>query len=101
MMTTEMTTVPLRTYYCHAFLFRIAFGESKMLRRCLLLLTLSFTVSATALFGRDLQTVSADTIILTVLLSPGEPPLQVTLRQMMDIYKDPGFSAAIIEHSRV
>ena len=72
-----------------------------MLRRCLLLLTLSFTLSTAALFGRDLQTVSADTIILTVLLSPGEPPLQVTLRQMMDIYKDPGFSAAIIEHSRV
>jgi CubicO group peptidase (beta-lactamase class C family) len=85
----------MRSYY------RIAFGESEMLRRCLLILTLSFTLSAAALFGRDLQTISADTVILTVLLSPGEPPLQVTLRQMMDIYKEPGFSAAIIEHSRV
>jgi CubicO group peptidase (beta-lactamase class C family) len=64
------------------------------------LLAHSFTLSAAALFGQSLQTVSPDTVILTIPLSPGEPPLQVTLHQMMDIYKDPGFSAAIIEHSR-
>jgi len=72
-----------------------------MLCRRLPLLALSVTLSAAPLFGKNLQTVSPDTVILIIPLSPGEPPLQVTLHQMMDIYKDPGFSAAIIEHNRV
>jgi len=66
-----------------------------------LLLALSFALSALALNGQNLQTITPDTVILTIPLSPAEAPLQVTLRQMMEIYKDPGFSAAIIDHNRV
>ena len=54
MMTTKMTGAHLRTYYRRPSYFRIGVGESKMLRRCLPLLTLSFTLSAAALFGQDL-----------------------------------------------
>ena len=43
-----------------------------MLRRRLPLLALSFTLSAAALFGQNLQTVSPDTVILTIPLSPGD-----------------------------
>jgi CubicO group peptidase (beta-lactamase class C family) len=84
-----------------AFSFHIRVGESKMLCLRLLSLALSFTMSAPAPSGQSLQTITPDTVILTIPLSPGEAPIQVTLRQMMDIYKDPGFSVAIIDHNRV
>src|SRR6185312_1739403 len=48
----------------------IGVGESKMLHRRLPLLALSFTLRAAALFGQNLQTVSPDTAILTIPLSP-------------------------------
>jgi CubicO group peptidase (beta-lactamase class C family) len=67
----------------------------------LLFLALSFTLSAAAPSQQDLQTIAPGTVLLTIPLSPEEAPLRVTLRQMMDIYKDPGFSIAIIDHNRV
>lgn len=72
-----------------------------MLRLRLLFLALCVTPSTVIPAGHRLQTITPDTVILAIPLSSGEPLLEVTLRQMMDIYKDPGFSVAIIDHNRV
>jgi CubicO group peptidase (beta-lactamase class C family) len=42
-----------------------------------------------------------DTVIFTVPLAPGQTPLAITLRELMNIYKDPGFSVAIVEHNKL
>src|SRR5438309_120076 len=72
-----------------------------MLRKRLLPVAITLTLSAQALFAQNLQPVTLNTVILTIPLSNGEDPLRITLRQMMDIYKVPGFSTAVIEHSRI
>jgi CubicO group peptidase (beta-lactamase class C family) len=62
------------------------------------LLALSF---CTRLFAQSAHTLTAETVVFTLELAPREPPLRATLAQIMSIYKDPGFSVAVIDHGRV
>jgi CubicO group peptidase (beta-lactamase class C family) len=57
--------------------------------------------SAVAAPAQTLHTVASDTVVLTLPLAPGEAPLNVTLAQLMTIFKEPGFSVAVINHNRV
>jgi CubicO group peptidase (beta-lactamase class C family) len=79
----------------------IGLRELNMLRMRLLPVALSLVLSATLLSSQNTHSLTPDTVILTMPLALGEPPLQVTLGQMMAIYKEPGFSVAIIDHNRV
>jgi CubicO group peptidase (beta-lactamase class C family) len=47
------------------------------------------------------QWVGEDSVILTVPLDPGEVPIALTLREMMDLFRVPGFSVAVIEDHRI
>jgi CubicO group peptidase (beta-lactamase class C family) len=58
-------------------------------------------VESGALSPRQPHPLTPDSIVLTLPLAPEEAPLRVTLAQMMDIYKVPGFSVAVIDHDRV
>jgi CubicO group peptidase (beta-lactamase class C family) len=72
-----------------------------MHRMRMLTLALSFVLGATALFAQNPDILTSDTVVLTLPLAPGEAPLEVTLAQMMAIYKEPGFNVAVIAHNRV
>jgi CubicO group peptidase (beta-lactamase class C family) len=72
-----------------------------MLRMRLPPLALCFALSATTLSAQDTAILTSDTVVLTLPLAPGEAPLEVTLAQMMTIYKEPGFSVAMIDHNRI
>jgi CubicO group peptidase (beta-lactamase class C family) len=42
-----------------------------------------------------------ETVIAEIPLAPGQRPLQVTLSQMMTLYKVPGFSVAVVARNRI
>jgi CubicO group peptidase (beta-lactamase class C family) len=58
-------------------------------------------LGASLRFAQNPQILREDTVLVTFPLAPGEAPLQVTLAQMMAIYKVLGFSVAIIDHSQI
>ena len=45
--------------------------------------------------------VTLDTVILTVPIAPGKPPLAFTLGEMLRLYKVPGVSIAVVEENRL
>ncbi len=49
----------------------------------------------------DKNILTSNSVVLTLPLSPGEPPLEVTLSQLMAVFKVPGYSIAVIDHGRV
>ena len=56
-----------------------------------LVLVAVFALSfCTRLFAQSSHTLTAKTVVFTLELAPGEPPLRATLAQIMSIYKDPG-----------
>ncbi|HLJ86631.1 MAG TPA: serine hydrolase [Candidatus Angelobacter sp.] len=65
------------------------------------MLALCFTLAAATLLAQKPHILTSDSVVLTLPLAPGEAPLKVTLAQMMAIYKEPGFSIAVIDHNRV
>ncbi|HEY4088380.1 MAG TPA: serine hydrolase domain-containing protein [Bryobacteraceae bacterium] len=58
-------------------------------------------IGVTALFAKTPHIPEPSSIALTLPLAPGEAPLEVTLAQLMAIYKDPGLSIAVIDHNRL
>jgi CubicO group peptidase (beta-lactamase class C family) len=58
-------------------------------------------LSAGDLFAKEPYVLTQDSVVLTLPLAPGEPPLPVTLAQMMRIYKVPGFSVAVVDQNRI
>ncbi|HEY6271274.1 MAG TPA: serine hydrolase domain-containing protein [Terriglobales bacterium] len=72
-----------------------------MLRRRMPALILGLLSSAATLLAQNAPPLTPGSVVLVIELASGKPPLQVTLAQMMSIYKDPGFSVAVIEHSRI
>src|SRR5579871_3730802 len=42
-----------------------------------------------------------DSVVLTIPLTPGQTPLSVTLKQLMEIFKVPGVSVAIIDRYKI
>jgi len=58
-------------------------------------------MSAASLRKSDSHVLTPETVILDMPLAPGEEPLRVSLRQMMAIFKVPGFSIALIDHDRI
>lgn len=57
--------------------------------------------SGAILFGQNRMPLTSDTVVLTLELAPDQPPLQVTLAQMMSVFKEPGYSIAVIDHDRI
>lgn len=49
----------------------------------------------------DARALTLETVVYTLPSAPGETPLRVTLRQMMEIFKTPGFSVALIEGNKI
>ena len=49
----------------------------------------------------DTGILTPNTVIFTIPPAPGEAPLPVTLGQMMNIYKTPGISVAVVNHYRI
>jgi CubicO group peptidase (beta-lactamase class C family) len=62
---------------------------------------MALALSATAGSAQNTHLLTPDTVVLILALAPGEAPLEVTLAQMMTVYKEPGFSVAVIDHNRV
>ncbi len=49
----------------------------------------------------DTRALTPETVVVTLPLAPGEAPLEVTLSQLMAIFKVSGYSIAVIDHDRV
>jgi len=49
----------------------------------------------------DTHILTPDTVIFTIPSAAGTSPLQVTLGQMMNIYKVPGISVAVVNHYKI
>jgi len=65
------------------------------------LLALCAVLGARPLEAANAEILTPDSVILTLPLAPGEAPLEVTLSQMMAVFKVPGYSIAVIDHDRV
>ncbi len=68
--------------------------------RLVVLLAICFVDSFLSAAAKP-QPLRPDSIVLTIELSPDEPLLQVTLYQLMAIFKEPGLSIAVIDHNRI
>jgi CubicO group peptidase (beta-lactamase class C family) len=72
-----------------------------MLRARLLVIMSVFLSGCASSFAQNQYPLSSDTVVFSLDLAAGEPPLQATLGQLMSVYKDPGFSVAVIDHNRI
>jgi len=72
-----------------------------MTAKCLLVLLSASLLSLDALHAQSPAPLTPDDVVLTLELAPGEPPLRVTPAQMMSIFREPGFSVAVVEHDHI
>ncbi len=52
-------------------------------------------------FTQEPRPLTADSVVLNLEIGSQEAPLRVTLAQLMSVYKDPGFSIAVISHDHL
>ena len=75
--------------------------EVTVMRYFRLLMTLLTIWCSATMFAQSPRTLTPDTVVLNLDVAPGEAPLHVTLAQMMSIYKDPGFSIAVVDQDHI
>jgi CubicO group peptidase (beta-lactamase class C family) len=52
-------------------------------------------------FAQEPRPLTSDSVVLNLEIGPDEAPLRFTLGQLMSVYKDPGFSIAVISHDHI
>jgi CubicO group peptidase (beta-lactamase class C family) len=64
-------------------------------------LVLWFVVSVMSLRAQAPEMLAPDTVVLTLPMSEGKPPLSFTLNDLMRLYKVPGLSVAVVEGNKL
>jgi CubicO group peptidase (beta-lactamase class C family) len=71
------------------------------LRQASIALIGSLLIATVLLAQAPLRRLTQSSVVLTIDRGPDEPRLPVTLAQMMNIYREPGLSIAVIEHGQI